>query len=86
MHSPHADWIAPPGLRAVEPDPDDAAIPAEVLGSRSLSLIAKGIYTLALAYQGRPVDPYEEAVEDPSDIAAGIEELIEAGLIVRLTR
>lgn len=86
MHSPHTDWIAPAGLRAVESDPDDAAIPAEVLGSQSLSLIAKGIYALILAYQGRPVDPYEEAVEDPRDIAAGIEELIEAGLIVRLTR
>lgn len=86
MQAPHADWIAPARLRAVEPDIDDAAIPADLLDSPSLSLIAKGIYALALAHQGQPVDPYDDAVEDARDIAAAIEELIEAGLIVRSRR
>lgn len=86
MHAPHADWIAPAGLRAVGPDTDDAAIPADVLGSPSLSLIAKGVYALTVTHQGQPVDPYDDAVEDAPDIAAAIQELIKAGLIVRVKR
>lgn len=86
MSSPQSDWITATGLRAVEADPETIAISDTVLGDPSLSLIAKGLYALLLNYPGQPIDPYEDAIEDPAEISAGIEELIVAGHAVRVER
>lgn len=79
-------WIAPVGLRAVETDPEFTAIPDSVLADPDLSLMAKGIYALALAYQGQPINPYDDAVENPAKIADALDELVRASLIVRVSR
>ena len=86
MSSTQSDWIASGGLRAVETASEGIAIPDAVLGDPRLSLIAKGLYALLLSYPGQPIDPYEDAIEDPAEISAGIEELIAAGHAVRLER
>lgn len=62
------------------------AILYTVLGDPGLSLIAKGLYALLLSFPGQPIDPYEDAIEDPAEISAGIEELIAAGHAVRVER
>lgn len=79
-------WIAPAGLRAVETDPEATAIPDKVLADPDLSLMAKDIYALGLAYQGQPINPYDNAVEDPAEISDALDELVQAGLIVRVSR
>lgn len=83
MPEPH-DWIAASGPRAVSNDAEDTAIPYAVLDDPHLSLIAKGIYALVLSYQGQPVNPYEDAIEDAEDIRAAVDELLEAGLVMRV--
>ena len=80
------DWIAPAGIRAVEPGPEFTAIPDAALSDPRLSLTAKGIYGLLLSYQGNPMDPYLDAFEDPEEIRRAVQELIAADLIVRLER
>lgn len=77
-------WIAARGPRAVTDDAEDTAIPYAVLDDPNLSLIAKGMYALVLSYQGQPVNPYEDAIEDAEDIRAAIDELLNAGLVVRV--
>ena len=81
-----SDWIAPTGLRALEPEAIDTAIPDTAMLDPRLSLAAKGLYALLLSYQGQPVDPYEDAIEDEADIRAATNELIELGYAVRVTR
>lgn len=83
MHEPE-DWVAATGPRLVSDDPEDYAIPEAVLGNAALSLTAKGLYALLLTGRGQPINPYEGAFEDPEDIRAAIDELIHAGLAVRL--
>lgn len=78
------DWIAAAGLRRVDSDATHTAIPASVMADMSLSLEARGLYALLLPYQGQPIDPYDDAVEDDDVIAAAIEELIAAELAVRV--
>jgi hypothetical protein len=86
MTSGSSDWIAPTGVRAVEVDATDTAIPASAMSDPRLSLAAKGLYALLLTYQGQPIDPYDDAIEDEADIRAAIEELIESGYAVRVAR
>ncbi|MBF0671783.1 MAG: hypothetical protein IR160_04270 [Salinibacterium sp.] len=86
MTSGRSDWIAPTGVRAVEVDALDTAIPDSALSDPRLSLAAKGLYALLLAYQSQPIDPYDDAIEDEADIRAAIEELIESGYAVRVER
>lgn len=78
------DWIAATGPRAVSGRAEDTAIPHAVLGDSRFSLIAKGLYALVLAEQGQPINPYEDAIEDVEDIRAAIDELVEAGLVLRV--
>ena len=78
------DWIAAAGVRAAHADIADAVIPDHVLSDPNLSLMAKALHALLIAGQGKPVNPYDDAYEDPSDIAAAIDELIAAGLVVRV--
>lgn len=78
------DWIAETGPRAVSDDPEEAAIPYAVLDDANLSLVAKGLYALVLSYQGQPVNPHEDAIEDAEDIRAAVDELLEAGLVMRV--
>lgn len=78
------EWIAVSGPRPVSGKAEDTAIPDEVLGDPRLSLVAKGLYALALSGQGRPINPYEDAVEAADDIRAAIKELVAAGLVVRV--
>lgn len=49
-----------------------------------LSLAAKGLYALLLTYQGRPIDPFDDALEDESKIRQTIDELIASGDAVRV--
>lgn len=46
--------------------------------------MARGLYALLLAQQGVPIDPYDDAFESTDYIAAALEELIAAGLAVKL--
>lgn len=78
------DWIAASGLRAVEADASDVGIPPDVLADQELSLMARGLYALLLAQQGQPVDPYDEAFESEEDLTGAIDELLAAGLAVRV--
>lgn len=80
------EWIAATGPRPVHGDIADAVIPDHVLDAPNLSLMAKGLYALVLTGQGQPINPYEDAYEDLQDIAAAIEELVGAGLVVRVTK
>lgn len=48
--------------------------------------LAEAVRTRVRPSEGRPINPYDDAVEDARDIAAAIEEFIEGGLIVRLKR
>lgn len=82
--APPSDWIAPTGLRAVDIAPQSTAIPDAVLADPGLSLTAKGIYALVLSYQGQPIDPYQDAIEDEQDIREAIDELVAAGYVVRV--
>lgn len=86
MNAAQSDWIAATGLRAVQTDHEMTAIPETVLGDLRLSLIARGLYALLLSYPGQPIDPYEDAIEDPADISLAIKELIAAGHAVRVDR
>ncbi|MFZ4893319.1 hypothetical protein ACL9RL_02595 [Plantibacter sp. Mn2098] len=86
MTSPASDWIAPTGVRAVEVDATDTAITDSAMSDPRLSLAAKGLYALLLTYQGQPIDPYDDALEDEWEIRAAIDELIECGYAVRVKR
>jgi len=86
MTSGSSDWIAPTGVRAVEADAIDTAIPDSAMSDPRLSLAAKGLYALLLTYQGQPLDPYEDAIEDEADIQAAIDELIVNGYAVRVAK
>lgn len=79
-----SDFIAAAGLRSVVDDPADVDVSLDVLADQDLSLIARGLYALLVTEQGNPIDPYEDALESEEDLAAAIEELIAAGLAVRL--
>ncbi|MEJ1922227.1 hypothetical protein [Microbacterium sp. KHB019] len=78
------EWIAATGPRPVSSDPNDTAIPDAVLDDPALSLAAKGLYALVLMKQGQPVDPYDDAFEDAADIHTAIDELVAAGLVLRV--
>ena len=80
---PISDWIAATGPRRVIENPEDTAMPASVLTDPRLSLMAKGLYAVVLAEQGRPINPYEGAFEAVEDIRAAIDELVSAGLVIR---
>jgi hypothetical protein len=80
-----SDLIAATGVRPVVANTADVDIPSDVLADQDLSLMARGLYALLVAEQGKPVDPYDDAFESPEDLAAAIEELIAAGLAVRVT-
>lgn len=84
MTSNISDWIAPTGVRRIAPDTLSTQVPETVLSDTRLSLTAKGLYALLLTYQGRPVDPYEDALEDEAEIRAAIDELIAFGYAVRV--
>lgn len=79
------EWIAVSGPGLVSAKAEDTAIPDEVLGDPRLSLVAKGLYALALSEQGKPINPYDDAVEEVEDLRMAIDELVTAGLVVRLT-
>lgn len=66
-------------------DPEETVIPDAVLSDPELSLMAKGIYALALSHQSQPINPYDETVESTEVIGVAIEQLVEAGLVKRMT-
>jgi hypothetical protein len=80
------DWIAAAGLRLYDPDATTTLIPDDVMQDPDLSLIARGLYAGLLVEQGRPIDPYENGLDDDGELAAAVEELIQAGLAVRVAR
>jgi len=79
-----SEWIAAAGLRRVDIEAETTLIPEVVLADPELSLAAKGLYALLLAEQGRPVNPFDDAIESESEIAAAVDELTDAGLAVRV--
>lgn len=84
--TPPSDWIAPTGMRRFEPDAIATDLPDAVMADPQLSLMAKGLYALVLTYQGRPVDPYQGAIEDVTEIRTAIDKLIAGGYVVRVER
>jgi hypothetical protein len=83
--SDREDWIAAHGPRPVHTDVANAVIADHVLSDPDLSLTAKALFALIIVAQGQPVNPYEDAYEDPADIAAAVDELVDAGLAVRVS-
>lgn len=81
-----SERIAATSPRIVSDDPEDFAIPDAVLSDAGLSLMAKGVYALVLTGQGQPINPCEDPIQDVEEIRAAIEELIAAGLVVRVAR
>lgn len=81
-----SDFIAAAGLRRVVVDAADVELSPDVLADQGLSLRARGLFALLVAEQGRPIDPYNDAYESDEDLGAAIEELIAAGLAVRVAR
>ena len=77
-------WIAATRPRSVSDTADDSAIPDAVMDDPRFSLIAKGLYSLVLAHQGQPMNPNEDAIEDVEDVRVAVEELVDAGLVVRV--
>lgn len=86
MASQASDWVAVTGLHAVDPEATTTLVPGAVMNDPRLSLIAKGLYTALLSYQGQPIDPYEDAIEDDQEIRTAIDELVECGYAVRVQR
>ncbi len=86
MSSMRSDWVAVTGVRPVDPDVTQTAVPWSVMHDERLSLTAKGLYGRLLSYQGQPIDPYDEALDDQDDIAAAIDELLASGYAVRVAR
>ena len=78
------EWTAATGLRRVDIEAKTTLIPVDVLADPELSLTAKGLYALLLAEQGRPVNPFDDAIESELEIAAAVNELTDAGLAVRV--
>lgn len=85
MRERPSDFIAAAGLRRVVADAADVEISPDVLADQDLSLMARGLYAVLIAEQGKPVDPYDDAFESSADLAVAIEELLAAGLAVRVT-
>lgn len=81
-----SDWIAARGLRRVSADPTELVIPDHILKDADLSLTAKGLFALLVISQGQPVDPFGDACEDRAEITAAIDDLVAAGLAVRVPR
>lgn len=81
-----SDWIAARGLWPVSANPSEAVIPDHVLINAELSLRAKALFALLVASQGQPIDPFDDALEDTADISAATDELLRAGLAVRVVR
>ena len=79
-----ADWIAPTGLRLFDPDATETFVPASAMEDPRLSLAAKGLYGLLLSYQGEPVDPIDDAIEDEETIRVAVDELIKLGYAIRI--
>lgn len=87
MSAPLPDeWIAATGLWPVHEDMADVVVPNHVLADPELSLIAKGLFALLVAEQGQPINPFDDPYEGVADIQAAVDELIEAGLAVRVTK
>ncbi|MCK3769393.1 hypothetical protein MZK47_06910 [Microbacterium aerolatum] len=80
------EWLAASGPHPMSDDPRDIAIPDAVLNDPALSPAAKGLYALVLSKQGQPLNPYDDAFEDAADIHAAIDELVAAGLVMRVTK
>jgi hypothetical protein len=78
------EWVAVAGRRLIDPDATTTDVPTVVMNDQSLSLVARGIYVALLSYQGQPIDPYENAIDDDGVITAAINELVAAGLAVRM--
>lgn len=56
-----SDFIAATGLRRVVVDAADVENSPGVLADQDLSSMARGLYALLIAGQGRPIDPYDNA-------------------------
>lgn len=86
MSSQPSDWIAPTGVRPVEADTETTAIPGDAMRDSRLSLTAKGLLALLLSYNGQPIDPYEDAIEEAAEIDQAVAELISFGYALRIPR
>lgn len=84
MSSTASDFIAATGNRASDANGATPEILDEVIANQDLSLTARALYALVLAQNGQPLNPYADAIEDADDIRKAIDELVIAGLIVRV--
>lgn len=46
--------------------------------------MARGLYALLVPEQGRPIDPYENALTSDEDVTAAVDELPVTGMWVRV--
>lgn len=81
-----SEWVAARGFWPVSADPSELVIPDHVLNDVELSRAAKGLLALLVSSQGQSIDPFDAAFEDPADISAATDELLQAGQAVRVVR
>lgn len=77
------DWIAPIAGFATADEATANIAATAAMENPHLSLLAKGLHALVLTHEGEPINPYADSYQPPELIKAAIEELLEAGLIIR---
>jgi hypothetical protein len=76
------DWIAPTGIRPVDPEATHTDVPVGRMHAAGLSLTARGLYAELLSYQSAPIDPFARAIDPPEEVRAAVDELIAHGFVV----
>lgn len=80
----YSDLIVTRGVSANTPASEIDARAQLVMQDPSLSLRAKGLFTLLLEFAGEPHNPFAELYEPAEVIHDAVEELVAAGLIIRV--
>ncbi len=77
-------WIAPTGVRLVNPEAVSTTVPVQLMVDAGFSLTSIGLYGELLSYQGVPMNPYQNSIDELEDIRAAIDELVSSGYVVRV--
>lgn len=80
----YSDLIVACGVSAKTPPAEIDARAQQVMQDPSLSLRAKGLFTLLLELAGEPHNPFAELYEPAEVIHGAVEELVQAGLVTRV--
>lgn len=81
MAREEAIWVAPTGLRGVDPRATHTDVPVDELARLGFSFEAIGIYGEVLSYQGVPVQIFAGERDQPELIRSAVEELVAWGYL-----